>query len=525
MLEPTASSPIPNPRLRRFFHATASGYAQLVANTLYVLASVPLALHFLQKREFGLWALAMQLSGYLQLIDVGMSASVSRHLIDHKDKRTEGDYGGMIQTGALVLFVQGFLVLLGGALLVILGVRLLNIDPDLERSFKVVILVQCVIIAADFPARLFGHVLIAHQRSDFANYAQIGFFFISYAVLWYCFAHGLGIFSLVWANVAGWLTVTSSNTAACFALKMLPSRGAWGRASWSKFRDLFSYGKDVFWIALGTQMINASQTIVVTRSLGLSAAAVWSVCTRTYTLTNQLVWRPFDSSYPMLSEMVARGEKERLLHRFRSLVTLTSSLSVVAAVMFALCNRSFVALWTHGSIAWSIQNDILLSVWMIILALIHCHCSLPTITKQIGFMRYVYFIEGATFLGIASLVAARAGFSGMLATSIFCSLAFSFSYGIWRTKHDFNQSLRELLFDWLAPSVKLFVSLTLFGLLFYWPTRNLPAKVQLPLYVLFAGTAGTFFFLRLGFSSELREEFQERAPAGVSRLLEKFFQV
>src|SRR5437667_11179461 len=113
MLESPASGPIPNPRLRRFFHAVGSGYAQLIANTLYVLASVPLALHFLQKREFGLWALAMQLSGYLQLIDLGMSSSVSRHLIDHKDNRLSGDYGGMIQTAALVLFVQGFLVLLG----------------------------------------------------------------------------------------------------------------------------------------------------------------------------------------------------------------------------------------------------------------------------------------------------------------------------------------------------------------------------------------------------------------------------
>src|SRR5712664_152832 len=103
MLEPSASHEVRNFRLRRFFHAVASGYAQLVANVLYVLASVPLALHFLERREFGLWALAMQLGGYLQLIDLGMSASVSRHLIDYKDRRDTGEYGGILKTGALVL--------------------------------------------------------------------------------------------------------------------------------------------------------------------------------------------------------------------------------------------------------------------------------------------------------------------------------------------------------------------------------------------------------------------------------------
>ncbi len=513
----------PNQRFPRFFRAVVSGYALLTANTLYVLASIPLALHFLERREFGLWALAMQLTGYLQLIDVGMSASISRHLIDYKDNRTEGGYGGMIQTGALVLLVQGTLVLVGGAVLVLFGTGFLNVDPDLERPFKIVMLVQCAIIAADFPARLSGHLLVAHQRADIANYSQIGLFFVSFAVLWYCFAQGLGIFSLIWANVAGWLLVASSNLIACSVLKIFPTRGTWGRASWPKFRELFKFGKDIFWIALGTQMINASQAIVVTRSLGLNAAAIWSVCTRTYVLANQLVWRPFDYSSPALSEMVARGEKERLLHRFKGLVTLTTSFGVLAAVMFALCNKPFVTLWTHGKISWAIQNDLLLSIWLIVLALVHCHCSLPGITKQIGFMRYIYFLEGAVFLGVGSFVAARIGFSGMLITSILASLVFSCSYGIWRTMCEFDLSLKEVAFRWLQPSIKLFVSLAILALLLYWPTQSLPPQIQLPIYVVIVGGIGGFLLLRIGLGGELREEFQRRAPAPLARILGRLF--
>jgi O-antigen/teichoic acid export membrane protein len=522
MLESSGEGPIPNPRFRRFFHAVASGYAQLIANTLYVLASVPLALHFLQKREFGLWALAMQLGGYLQLIDLGMSGSVSRLLIDHKDRRASADYGGMIQTGALVLLVQGFLVLLGGGLIVLYGTRFLHIDPDLERPFNIVMLVQCAIIAVNFPARLFGHLLVAHQRSDITNYSQIGLFLVTYLVLWWGFAHGFGIFSLVWASVVGWLVTVFSNCIACYALRIFPARDAWGRATWSKFRDLFGYGKDIFWIALGTQMINASQAIIVTRALGLDSAAVWSVCTRAYTLANQLVWRPFDFSYPMLSEMVARGEKNRLLHRFKGLVILTTSLSVLAAVMFALCNSPFVAIWTHRSIVWSIQNDILLAIWMIVLALVHCHCGLVGITKRIGFMRYVYFIEGAAFLGIGSYLAARIGFPGLLITSILCSLAFSCSYGIWRTMREFNLGLKDVL-RWLVPPAKLLAPLSLFGLLLYWSTRHFSAAAQLPLYAVLIGITGMFLFLRHGLGSELRGEFQKRAPVRVSRLFARFF--
>ena len=50
------------------------------------MASIPLALHYLDKDLFGLWALAAQINGYLILIDVGMNGSVSRFIADHKDE-------------------------------------------------------------------------------------------------------------------------------------------------------------------------------------------------------------------------------------------------------------------------------------------------------------------------------------------------------------------------------------------------------------------------------------------------------
>src|SRR5260370_4466314 len=191
----------------------------------------------------------MQLTGYLQLIDFGMSASVSRHLVDHKDERTSGNYGSTLQTGALVLLTQGFLVLLGGAALVFFGTPFLHLDSDLERSFKIVMLVQCAIVAMDFPARLFGQLLVAHQRNDIFNYAQTSVFFVTYAALWFCLAHGLSVFSLVWANLAGWLVIIISNAGACYLLDFFPSRDTWGKATWSPFRDLFTYGKGGFCIA------------------------------------------------------------------------------------------------------------------------------------------------------------------------------------------------------------------------------------------------------------------------------------
>ena len=504
--------------MRRFFHSVASGYVLLGANTLFIFVQIPLALHYLPRKQFGLWALVVQLTGYLQFVDLGMSPSVSRHLIDHKDDRNGRVYGSLIQTAGIVLLAQGVIVFAAGVLLTFFGSSFLHVEQDLQRQFTILMSIQCAVLAAGFPMRIFYHVLTAHQRTDISNYFQTGMFLINYMVLWLCFAHGSGVFSLAYANMASALYSSCASLIACLFLKLFPSAHAWGRPSWSRFRELFAFGKDIFWVFLGTQMINASQTIVITRSMGLDASGVWTVATRAFTLVTQLVWRPFDLSYPALSEMIVRGERDRLLQRFRNLVVLSCSVAVIGAVMFAVCNKPFVELWTHGKVTWSSRYDLLLGIWLIVLTLVHCHCGFVTYLKRIGFMKYIFFIEGAVFLTVGSYATSRYGLTGLLATSIVASLIFTCSYGIWRTVSEFELTVKEVAFRWLIPPIKLLAFLGGIGFCAYLMVHHLPAQAQLLIYVAGLGTFATLLFARLGLTVELRQELLLRVPTRFRRV-------
>lgn len=503
--------------MRRFFHSVSSGYVLIAANTVFIFLQVPLALHYLPRKEFGLWALVLQLTGYLQLVDLGMSPSVSRHLIDHKDDKDGGSYGSLIQTAGIVLFLLGAIVFVGGVLITFLCSNFIHVEHDLQTQFRLLMIIQCAVIAVGFPMRIFNHILTAHQRGDVSNYCQIGLFLVNYLVLWLCFAHGRGLLSLAYAQVGSSLYFTFSSLAACFVLKLFPSPNTWGRPSWLRFSELFTFGKDVFWVFLGTQMISASQTIVITRSMGLDVSGVWAVATRAFTLMTLLVWRPFDLSYPALSEMVVHGERDRLLHRFRNLVVLSCSTAVVGAVMFALCNKPFVELWTHGKVTWNSQYDVLLGLWLIVLTLVHCHCGFVVFLKRIGLMKYVYFIEGAVFLTAGSYATSRYGIAGLLATSVVASLIFSCSYGIWRTVSEFKLSVKEVAFLWLIPSIKLLMSLGGIAFCTYLFVHGLSAKLQLVIYVAGLGSLGALLFVRFALTTELRQEILLRVPARFRR--------
>ncbi len=343
-------------RLRRLVHSLASGYAVLLANVVFSLAQVPLALSYLTKAEFGLWALAFQLGTYLQLVDFGMSISVSRLLIDYKHEPNAGAYGSIIKTGSLVLIVQGLIVLFGGVAFAFGFSHWLHLPSQLLPTFRLLMSGLCAMLAITLFTKIFAHMLTAHQRFDVINYSQMGLFAINFFVQWLCFYLGFGVFSILWGNAAGWVLTSVVTGAACTQLKLFPAAKHWGKATWDRFREIFTFGKDVFWVALGSQLIIASQTIIVTRSLGLDAAATWSVCTRTYTLVAMLTWRIFDYSSPALSEMIVFKEQARLYSRLKSLVIVSASLAVLGGVMFAVYNQPFIAIWTKGKIGWAAQT-------------------------------------------------------------------------------------------------------------------------------------------------------------------------
>jgi O-antigen/teichoic acid export membrane protein len=507
-------------RLKRFAHSLLSGYIQLGVNVVFTLASVPLALHYLGKEEFGLWALITQIAGYIALMDFGLTAAASRILIDYKDHEKPGEYGGLILTGTLVGLSQaGLVFLVGTSLAFVLG-PLLHIPAELERKFFWLMIGQCGITATMFATRIISHILTANQRFDVNNYSGAFALVANCGIMWWGFAHGLGVFSMLWGQAAGVVSVLAINWIGCYKLDLFPRRGQWGRPTWEKFHELFCFGRDAFLVGLGTQIVNASQTVLLTRLIGLDAAAVWSVCTRAYLLLMQVIGRIFDFSSSALAEMMVRGEREQLLRRFREIAVLSVNLAVAAGALFAVGNGPFVKVWTAGRIQWPPLNDLLLAIWLVVGITLKVHTGLVGQTKAFLFLRYLFFIEGFTFICLFVLLHRFGGITMMLTISILCSLCFTFRYGLWRTREYFHLSWGDLA-RWHRGTLALVGTVAPVGVLVWWFARNLPLLQRLILELTVVGIWTALMFLRYGLDASLRAEAFRRLPVWARPILSR----
>jgi O-antigen/teichoic acid export membrane protein len=506
-------------RLKNFSRNLTASYLQLGVNVGYSLVSIPLILHWLPSAEFGLWVVLVQLMGYVSLVDLGMTAAVSRLLVDHKDHRANGDYGSLVKTAFLVSLSQGAIILL----IVIFGAPLLadlmKISAEHHATFVILLRVQGVITAFLFSLRPLGLMLEAHQRMDVLAACNIFNLAAQLGLLWCFLVQGFGIYSFIYASVISALISPIYLFWNCRRMGFLPKAAEWGRFSRQKIREVFGFGMDIFLFNVGGLLIMSSQTIIISRCMGLEAAAAWSVGTKVFNFCIPLVFRPLYMSMPALSEMIVRNEMVRLRSRFETLVVLTGSLGVYLGISYALCNSLFVGIWTHNRIVWEPLNDALLALWLIILSFQSMHCNFSLVTKQIGGMRYIFFAEGCCFVLLAGFWGSKWGVPGIVTMSCLCTAIFSFQYGIRRSLGHFQLSIQEALSRWIFPCLKFALAYGATAIAVWLSTTRLEPLPRLCINIAVALIPGVILFLRLGCSSEMLREISARLPARAGKWL------
>jgi O-antigen/teichoic acid export membrane protein len=505
-------------RLKRYTHSLISTYALLGANAIYTLVSLPLALLYLSKAEIGLWAITLQVANFFALIDLGMGTSVARILIDHKDDRANGLYGGAIKSGFLVGAAQAAITTVAGMSLVWFMAPAFSVQVELDRPFLVLMIGQIVLSSATFVSRVFAHILYAWQRMDISNYGQIAQLIAGLGALWagFRFLH-FGVMSLLFSAVVSWACALAWNVIMCLRLGFWPRAGEWGRASRAQFRDLFSYGADVFAITIGVQLIMSSQTLLVSRELGTVAAAVWSAMTKTFTLMGQGVWRVIGNAMPALAEMHVRKEVDRMWDRYRSLFLITGGLAMAGGVLLAACNGPFVSFWTRKQFGWEPINDVLLGLWLVLLTQQCCHTSFISALKRIEGLKYAYLVEGLLFVAVSLAVLRYSGFTGMLVCSIVATVVCTWWHGSRRVADLLGTGVKPLIWDWQLPLLKVAGFMIPCWLLSEWALRGSPNWLRFVVNGALLSLIGAWALLRFVLTANLAIEVAAKLPAFMQR--------
>ena len=409
-------------RSRLFFSGLTAGYLAIAINVAYTAASVPLALHYLGKEQFGLWALAQQITGYLILLDLGVSSAVSRFIADRKDDVNGGGYGSLLLTGAIVFAIQGLIIAAVGLAFSFFAPALFAVPDHLAGDFTNVLIIITSLAGLSVAFRGLAAPLWAFQRMDVLYGLGSLSLLSSFATLWGGFHLGWGIYSFALAGIPAAILTPMITFLICWKNGFYPSSGRWGRPTLLLFRKIFSFGQDVVWVAMGSQLVNASQIMILSRVAGLDVAATFAIGTKLFSMGQQLTGRIIESSAPGLTEMFVRGETGRFNLRFSNIVSITAFLATLGAVGLITGNTPFVSFWSSGTVRWNLAFDGLLAGLLILTSITRCLITVFGLMHGYRPVRHIYLLEGCVFVAVAIPAAAHYGIMGVLLASFIVHL-------------------------------------------------------------------------------------------------------
>ena len=392
----------------------AYSYGAVIAQIFYSFASIPLALSYLTKAEFGLWSLITTITGYLMLAELGVTNAVTRHLLECKGEGDREKYGRLFGGSALALGLISAAVLIVGLILAQYAWRLFPVPESLVQKSILLIGGQSILMSLGMATQVLGAPLYVNHRQDLSQIRQIGQFVILFLVLRWGFQGGWGIYAMLANQAAGFAWCMAFNVCACYKLKFYPSLALIAFPLKIEWASIWKYAKDVFMVQIGSLVLSSLPQLMIVRLLGLEAGATWSVCTRPFAILRQVVGRPFDIALPMLYDNYIAGNMKSVTERWSQLSQGVLAISGVVFAVAAANNAVFVGLWTGGRIHWESSNHWMLALHFFVITAAGLASGSLGMNKTIGKVRFIGFVQVLVTVGIAILAARWYGSTGLI---------------------------------------------------------------------------------------------------------------
>ncbi|MEI8233750.1 MAG: hypothetical protein WCH57_03585 [Verrucomicrobiota bacterium] len=414
-------------RLRNTILTGVASYIQMGAMVLTQLAAIPLALHFLDTQRFGLWSFTVQSLGYLLLLDFGVTNSIGRLMVEPLHNGDERTWNGWFNLILAVLMAQAFLVFSVGWTFVDSILHWFNIPPALFTEARQLWLVALTLNALNFPFRLLPGILGAQNRFYWYLLSTTLGAVTGLGVFYGALKMGHGSLSYGF-SMATQILLNSSLTLTAVLCGPHRFRISWKGIPWCHARHLFGFSSAVFAIGIAVQVAFLSQSLIVTKILGLGAVASLTVCSRVPMQLMQLIWRPFDAFNSRWQIFWAKNETSALTGEFTRMLRLTMGLALLAMTCCLAMNRWFVFIFGKQTLYQGKLFDFFFAVFVIAQVWNHCLSFAFTLAKRMKAFAIVVVLDTALAIAITIFGTKFYGLNGYI---LFTALYGLVGCGFW----------------------------------------------------------------------------------------------
>ena len=102
----------------------------------------PFLVSTLGDTKYGIWAIAVSFTGYMSLLDFGISSAVNKYVAQYNSLHDQQKINSIISTSMILFCVMGMIIILLSPFMADLVVSLIKIDDSLSSVVHLLIIIQ-----------------------------------------------------------------------------------------------------------------------------------------------------------------------------------------------------------------------------------------------------------------------------------------------------------------------------------------------------------------------------------------------
>ena len=327
-----------------------SNYVGIGGAIIIAFLLSPYLIHTLGDTRYGVWSVVSALTGYMSLLDLGISSAVAKYVAKHKALNDYKAINVVIGSSLVVLMSVALLLILVSPVLANGMVSFFDFDGELGRTVHALIIVASIDIAIFVCTGVLMGAYFGFQRFEVTNAVNLTVGIFKALAFYLALSNGLGLFAMGVVSLLG-------NILAALLLfgtmrKLEPEVKLQPQAADKKtIKTIYNYSKYTFISMLAMQLVYYSDAFVIGYFLTAAAITIYTIPWSLSEYTNKLILAIAQTFVPVFSDQDATQGNQAI---YQTYVTGTKFMLVVSNLLcigVLAVGDHFVNLWMGSKLS------------------------------------------------------------------------------------------------------------------------------------------------------------------------------
>jgi O-antigen/teichoic acid export membrane protein len=304
----------------------------------------PFLVHKMGDTGYGLWILIASLTGYFDVLDLGLRASVGRNMALFRARDDDNGLTSVFSTGCVLLCAQAIAVILGTSVFLVAFFHLFNVPPDQVATVRLALLLVAINLGAIYLFSIFDAVIWSLERFDVLNAVDIPSVLARMLLTFWFISGEDGLLTLAWITLA--VTVIAGIAKAVISLwldKRL--RFELHAITFETARGLFGFGVWCFVMTLAKISTAQIGPLIVGSRLGIGLVTPFSIVARLVGYSKAILLVSTGVFTPLTTAFHATQQKAEQQTLFVKGGRHCLAFAVFFAGFFTLLGKPLIGIW------------------------------------------------------------------------------------------------------------------------------------------------------------------------------------